>query len=96
MATNKHNVNTVKDNLFMLAGMEETKTPYDWDDMPEFVQNDKQPYAEMTIRFRSEEDLREFAEMIEQNNLSKRTKALWYPALDRTENSLLRFMEDND
>jgi len=94
MATNKNNINTVNNNVFILAGMEETKTPYDWDDMPEFVQNDDEPYAEMTIRFRNEDDLKEFAELVDQSNLTQKTKALWYPKLDRKANSLLRWFGD--
>ena len=33
---NKNNVDTSKNNLFVLAGQEEEITPYDMDGMPEF------------------------------------------------------------
>jgi hypothetical protein len=53
----------------------------EWQDMPEFVQDKLEPYCAMIVRFRSEEDLQEFAKLIEQN-LNNKTKSIWYPKLD--------------
>ena len=60
MATNKLNVDNVSNNLFILAGQEEERTPYDWDGMPEFVQPDNEAFAKITVRLRNQEDLDEF------------------------------------
>ena len=94
MATNKLNVDTASNNLFILAGEEDKRTPYDWDGMPEFVQEDVQAYAKITVRIRDEADLKKFAEIMNQPSITTKTKAVWYPQLDRNRNSLLRWMDE--
>lgn len=93
MATNKLNVDTASHNLFILAGQEDERTPYDWDDMPEFVQEENEAFAKITVRIRSQEDLDKFIELMDQN-ITPKTKSIWYPALDRNRNSLLRWMDE--
>lgn len=46
--------------------------------MPEFVQEKKEPYALINIRFDTKEDLEEFSELIQQR-LTAKTKSIWYP-----------------
>lgn len=93
MATNKLNVDNVSNNLFILSGQDDERTPYDWDNMPEFVQDESEAYAKITVRIRSEEDLQEFIKLMDQN-ITPKTKSIWYPALDRFRNSLLRWMDE--
>jgi hypothetical protein len=50
----------------------------EWQDMPEFVQNKKEPYAKIIVRFDNEADLQEFAKLINQK-LTKKTKSIWHP-----------------
>jgi len=50
----------------------------EWKDMPEFVQEKKEPYSKIIVRFDSEEDLQEFAKLIGQK-LTNKTKSIWYP-----------------
>lgn len=50
----------------------------EWKDMPEFVQEKKEPYAKIIVRFESEEDLQEFAKIIGQK-LTNKTKSIWHP-----------------
>lgn len=50
----------------------------EWKDMPEFVQDKKEPYAKIIIRFDSDEDLQNFAKLIGQK-LNKKTKSIWFP-----------------
>jgi len=49
-----------------------------WVDMPEFVQEKKTPFSQIIVRFESENDLNEFAEMIGQK-LTPKTKSIWHP-----------------
>lgn len=49
-----------------------------WTDMPEFVQEKKEPFSQIIVRFESEKDLNEFAEMIGQK-LTPKTKSIWHP-----------------
>jgi len=50
----------------------------EWHDMPEFVQDKKEPYAKIIFRFESEKDLIEFSKLINQK-LTKKTKSAWFP-----------------
>jgi hypothetical protein len=53
-----------------------------WEDMPEFVQNKKEPYAKIIFRFETEEDLNKFSELIGQK-LNSQTKSAWFPEKER-------------
>lgn len=66
-----------------------------WTGMPEFKQEDNPPYMKIYISFRNEADYKEFAKLVDQN-LTEKTKSIWYPKLDRDENSLKRWVETDD
>jgi len=84
-------------NTNPLAGLAE-KTQYDkewkkhWKEMPEFEQEENKPFKTIYLHFRNEKDYEEFAELINQK-LTDQTKSIWYPKLDVTKNSLLRWIE---
>ena len=71
-------------------------TPFGWDDMPEFDQPEKGQYALIRVRFRNEEDLREFAEKIDQTNITTKTKAIWYPPLEKNSATVLKWVEESE
>ncbi len=50
----------------------------EWEGMPEFVQDKKEPFSKIIVRFETEENLKEFANKINQN-LTPKTKSIWYP-----------------
>ena len=91
---NKNNVNTAENNLFVLSGDEEEQTPYDMDGMPEFEQEQYKPYATIVCRFRNEEDLRRFANLVDQKSLGAKTKSMWYPMLGPSAASLSRWIDE--
>jgi len=91
---NNKTLNYQPENLFVMAGQEEEQTPYEWDDMPEFNQPSDESWKMINVRFRCEEDLLEFAQKIGQT-VTKKTKALWYPALDKKANSLMRYVGED-
>ena len=62
-----------------------------WQGMPEYKQEDNPTYKTIYVHFRNKEDYEEFAKLIDQN-LSDKTKSIWHPKLDRTENALLRWI----
>jgi len=66
-----------------------------WVGMPEFTQEDNPPYKKIIVSFRNKEDYQEFAKIMNQK-LTEKTKSIWYPELDREENALLRWMEDDE
>ena len=48
----------------------------------------------MRVRFDCEKDLREFAKKIDQENITTKTKAIWYPAREKKEPTVLKWVED--
>lgn len=64
-----------------------------WKHMPDFKNDANPPYKKLIVHFRNEEDYNDFASRLEQL-MTIKTKSIWYPALDRMANSLLRWIED--
>jgi hypothetical protein len=64
-----------------------------WKGMPEFVQEDNKPFKSVIMHFRTQEDFLEFQKMIDQK-MTDKTKSAWYPELEKTANSLLRWVEE--
>ena len=50
----------------------------EWVGMPEFVQEKKEPYKELIVRFETEQDYQDFQKVIEQR-LTFKTKSIWFP-----------------
>lgn len=50
----------------------------EWKDMPEFIQEKKDCYVKIIIRFEDEQSLKEFSNLINQK-LTKKTKSIWFP-----------------
>lgn len=61
--------------------------------MPEFVQKDNPPYKTIYLHFRNEEDYKSFAKLVKQN-LTNKTKSIWYPKLEIDDNMLKRWIEE--
>jgi hypothetical protein len=85
----------MSNNLFVLTDQEEETTPFGYDGMPAFKNEEKEAWRVLKVRIRNEDDLREFAEKLGQENITLKTKAIWYPALDKKENSLLRYIDED-
>jgi len=64
-----------------------------WQGTPEYKQEDNPPHHLLNVRFRNEEDYKEFANLIGQN-LTNKTKSIWHPKLDIEANSLKRWVEE--
>lgn len=86
----------MSNDLFVITGQEEEQTPYDWDGMPEFIQEDNNAYAMINVRLRNEEDLRKFAALMEQPSINVKTKSIWYPILEKNAASLSRWIDESE
>ena len=83
-------------NVFILSETEKNPdTPYHWDDMPEFKTQENQPYKQIRVNFESEKDIEEFSKLIDQT-VTNKTKAIRFPKRDKSRNSLLRWMDEDD
>jgi len=66
-----------------------------WVGMPEFQQEENPPFKRLVISFRTEDDYKEFAKVIGQN-LTDKSKSIWYPKLEIEDNSLCRWIDEQD
>lgn len=68
-----------------------------WVGMPEFVQDEKAPFKTIYLHFRNKEDYEDFVMKYrgvdEEQTITPKTKSMWYPHLDKDENSLKRWFE---
>jgi len=53
-----------------------------WKGMPEFSQDDMQPYATVTMKFANRKDLAAFEELIGQRISLSSSRGYWYPKPD--------------
>jgi hypothetical protein len=49
-----------------------------WNGMPEFVQEDQEPYRTIYVHFENRADVEAFAELVKQK-ITANTKSIWYP-----------------
>lgn len=64
-----------------------------WKGMPEYSNDNNPPYKMINIRFRTKEDYEDFCRIIGQK-LTDSTKSIWHPALDKTGNKFLGWLEE--
>ena len=50
--------------------------------MPEYENEDLQPYRTFNLHFRNEADIKKFSEMMQQQ-ITDKTKSIWYPKLEK-------------
>ena len=77
-----------------LFGFEEFDWRKEWQGMPEFFQEDLTPYRVLNLRFRCEEDVQEFAKLMEQV-ITPKQKALWFPYAEPRKASHLRWVDES-
>ena len=76
-----------------LFGYEEFDWRKEWQGMPEFFQENLMPFRVINLRFRSEEDVQEFARLVEQV-ITPKQKALWFPFAEFRRASHLRYVDE--
>ena len=62
----------------------------EWDDMPEYDQEDLRPHRTFYVHFRNDDDIEDFFNLIKQSYTEK-TKSLWHPVLIPAENESKRY-----
>lgn len=81
-------------------GITEPEKEHDWNKhwvgMPEYENNDNPSYKKITVSFRTKEDYDEFKGLISQPNMTEKTKSIWHPSLEKSANSLLRWIESDE
>jgi len=66
----------------------------EWQDMPEFVQEDLTPYRVLNVRFRNEQDVQKFAELMGQK-ITPKLKTIWFPYAEPRAVAHLRYVDES-
>lgn len=66
----------------------------EWQNMPEFVQNNLEPFKSITVHFASEEDMLLFAKLVEQT-ITEITKSIWFPKAIIGKNKNRRYVDES-
>lgn len=66
----------------------------EWKGMPEYVQENLLPAFSVRVNFATIEDLREFAELVNQH-LTTKTQSIWFPEQDRAKLSDKRYVDED-
>jgi len=66
----------------------------EWQDMPEFFQEDLTPYRVLNVRFRNEEDVQKFAELMGQK-ITPKLKTIWFPYAEPRVVAHLRYVDES-
>lgn len=68
----------------------------EYKDMPEYVSEDETAIQKIIVNFKNREDVRNFAKLVEQENITDKTKSLWYPCVERKKRKTTSFKDEND
>ncbi len=67
-----------QNELFDLSEFEQWRE--EWQDMPEFVQEDQMPYKTINVHFKNRADMDAFAKLLN-CKLTDTSKYIWYPLI---------------
>jgi hypothetical protein len=84
-----------KENMESLFdSMPEREWEKEWKGMPEFCQKDIMPFRTIMVHFESQEDIKKFSALIDQN-ITILTKYVWYPKQDIKSVSKKRWCDES-
>ena len=66
----------------------------EWHDMPEFAQDNLNPYRVINVRFRNNEDVSKFAELMGQK-ITPNQKTIWFPKAEFRRRAHLRYIDES-
>ena len=56
----------------------------EWQGMPEFIQEDQEPFKTISVHFEKQEDVDAFAKLVDQK-INTKTHFIWYPKVNIVE-----------
>ena len=66
----------------------------EWQGMPEFVQEDLSPHRVIYVRFRNDEDVAKFEELMNQK-ITEKQKTIWFPYAEPRLRAHLRYVDES-
>lgn len=65
----------------------------EWKEMPEYNMDDKEPYQKIIINFETEQDVKDFAKLLDQK-ITYKTISTWFPKKDRLNRKQYKYVND--
>ena len=84
--------NKNQQTLFDMVELESWKK--EWKNMPEYVQEDLTPFRVINVRFRNQEDVDKFEELMNQK-ITEKQKTLWFPYAEPRRASLFKYIDES-
>lgn len=66
----------------------------EWEGMPEYVMEDLSPHRVINVRFRNDEDVQKFAELMGQI-ITPKQKTIWFPYAEPRLRAHLRYVDES-
>jgi hypothetical protein len=66
----------------------------EWEGMPEFTQNDLTSFRKIIVHFRNQEDVEEFAKLLNQR-ITKKQPSIWYPKREIRHHFNKRYIDES-
>ena len=66
----------------------------EWQDMPEFIQEDLMPIQQIIVNFKTRKDVKLFSDLVKQK-LTSKTKSIWYPKAKIRNASNKRYIDES-
>ena len=66
----------------------------EWQGMPEFVQDDLSPHRVIYVRFRNDEDVAKFEELMNQK-ITEKQKTIWFSYAEPRLRAHLRYVDES-
>jgi hypothetical protein len=93
IATKKIKYMPKEQPLKLFDGIEDTEGwREEWKNMPEFIQNDLEPFQSVIVHFENKKDLDKFSELVDQK-ITYKTKSIWYPKAEIADNINKRYID---
>lgn len=84
-----------QESLFDAFGGVEEEWKKEWNGMPEFKADDLTSYQYIIVHFQNKEDVAKFAKLVDQK-LTYKTKSIWYPPAEIANNTVFRYVEEQE
>ena len=82
-------------NTDLFDGLPEDEKETEWRGMPDFNQPENGAVRQIIVSFYKSEDVEVFAKLLNQN-ITKKTKSIWFPARDKNNVADLFYVNEDD
>lgn len=87
--------NNGADQNVLFEGADDDACAKEWWGMPSFEMNDSRPSYSITVHFHSFDDVKDFCRRLEVDEVTRKTKSLWFPPENLFTPSDFEYVDDS-